>query len=273
MDWKKFAVQLFATEDADPGYVALAHARLPEDQKKRFMAAWVTYYHPGIAAQASEYHGDTFWKFLLGNYEKAPRASERRHFRGRAGQVALDAWRRQFKHPEEMVDYMRGDTYFDVREHSHSVPQIGPYFVWKFADVQERVFRDPCDFTGAAKYSPKVPQDGAKLISKIATVEQVYARIVTELNVKLHKAPPWHDRSFTIQEAETVCCVYHQYIGGGYWPMSRTAKMILRLAAYPCSTSSELIHALRPMYSIPGAKRWAEWVMSAEQRYKADPRA
>lgn len=246
MLWPEFATQLFAYEDADPMYYALQRADLPTPQKMRFMVGWCTYYHPGIAACASQYTGHKFWSYLTQQYATAPRASERRHFRGQAGLKALSAWRYLFPAPEKMVEHMQGDTYFDVREKAKTVPQIGQYFVWKFADVQERVFGIPCSFHEAARYSPKVPQEGAKLISQKWTIEETYTQIAKWLNQQLKAgAPPRYDRPYNMQEAETVCCVYHQYVGGSYWPMSRTAKAIIRLRAYRSSVSDHLIEQFR----------------------------
>jgi Alpha-glutamyl/putrescinyl thymine pyrophosphorylase clade 2 len=268
-EWLQFGRRLFSTEDADPMYYALARAELPIDQKERFMVGWVTYYQPGIAATASEKNDKAFWGYLRSVYAAAPRASERRHFRGQAGEKALREWQRHFPYPEEMVRYMRGETYFHVKETAKDVPQIGPYFVWKFADVQERVFRIPCDFTGAEKFSPKVPQEGAKLISQTATTKQVYDLIIRHMSDM--KSPPWYDRPINMQEAETVCCVFHQYVGGGYTWMSRTAKAAKRLLAYPCDTSDALLEALMndrgigiPAVNKTAIRQWVDRVLGTE---------
>lgn len=246
VSWQKFGRRLFEEEDADPGYMLLARADMTPSQKMRFMAAWVTYYHPGIAARASEFRGPMFWAYLYSRYKDAPRASERRHFRGDQGMRALKQWSTVWqKMPEGLVLHMRGRTYFDVRVKAKTVPQIGPYFIWKFADVQDRVFRFPCDFTGAAPFSPKVPQEGAQIIGLPGdTVEQTYAMISHNLNRHGLLAPPWYDRPMNMQEAETVCCVYKQYLNGSYTWHSRTAKATKRLLAEPCMATDALIAAL-----------------------------
>lgn len=274
-NWRPFATRLFATEDADPGYILLARADLPTPQKMRFMAAWATYYNVGIAAKASQLSGLKFWDYLDAQYATAKRSSERRHFRGAAGLKALAQWREMFPKPEYMVQSMMGSTYFRVREHAKAVPQIGPYFVWKFADVQERVFRVPCDFTGSEKYSPKVPQEGAKLIDRYHNITHVYKLIVEHLNAHignnmLHQAPPWHDRPYNVQEAETVCCIFHQYESGGYWWNSRTAKAVRRLLSEPCSAADALLEGLlkkrMPQWSHASARDWADSILSQEPK-------
>lgn len=269
MHWQDFAVELFHTLDADPLYGALAHAELSEAQKLRYMVGWVAYYNPGVAAKASEYTDRRFWSYLFQQYGTAKRASERRHFRGAAGLTALRTWERMFPQPEQLALYMRGATYFEVRHKAQTVPQFGTYFTWKWGDVQERVFRAPCDFTGAEKYSPKVPQEGAKLIDTKNDIARIYARIAAHLNAVLPRgAPPWYDRPYNMQEAETVCCVYHQYKGGGYWPGSRTAKAILRLHATPCDASHALLDAFQQhcpqLRNVRDSHAWATQLMEKE---------
>lgn len=281
MNWRQFAVQLFEDEDADPGYMMLARADIPEEQKIRFLVAWVTYYNPGIAACASiAGSSKRFWEYLFLQYPTAKRASERRHFRGAAGRLALTNWRVQFPNPEEMVAYLFSDTYFQVRGKAKHVPQIGAYFVWKFADIQERVFRIPCDFTGAESYSPKVPQIGAWMIKSeekfwqegCLTVAPIYKMIYDHLNKRQMRSPPWYDRPMNMQEAETVCCVYHQYLGGKYTRHSRTAKAVRRLLGNTCSATDTYLEALlrgptshdvdRPVFSNrKEAGQWSDQIL------------
>jgi len=252
MTWMKFAKLLFKLEDADPGYSMLYRADIHRYQKQRFMTAWCSFYNPGIAAAASEYRDAQFWDYLREQYPTAKRASERRHFRGKAGLNALDAWQRMFPKPEMMVDHMVGSTYFQVKEKAKSVPLIGVYYVWKFADVQERVFKIPCIFPPrAAAHSPNVPQQGALLIAPEATVLHTYTRIARYLN-KFMMAPPRFDRPFNMQEGETVCCVYKQYRNGKWAPHTRTAKATKSLLATPSKTGEEMLRAL---HESTGVKR------------------
>lgn len=228
--WQVFAENLFRTEDADPVYYAMARSGLDKDTLARFFVGWCTYYHPGVAADAAQHSGTRFWDTLQGWYETAPRATERRHFRGQAGLKALAAWQQKFPNPEDMVYAHFAPTYFECRRKLETLEQFGDYFYWKFADVQERVFQVPCSFQGAASYSPKVPREGARLIHATAPIEAIYEKIVEQLRPRL--APPWYDRPIGIQEAETVCCVYHQMVGGGYeYYGHRTDKAFKRLTA------------------------------------------
>lgn len=242
MTWKAFARKLFELEDSDPIYMSLGRADIPVYQKKRFMAAWVTFYNPGVAAKASELSSDKYWPYIYKIFPTAKRGSERRHFRGAQGHDALDSWQKMFPLPSKMVDYMEGKNYFEVKKNAETVLRIGPYFVFKFADVQERVFRKPCYFPPeAAAHSPDVPQQGAKLIFPDKTVLQAYNTIADYMNDEGMKSPPWYDRPMNMQEAETVCCVMKQYLHGKWAPYTRTAKAVKSLLATPSDTAEGML--------------------------------
>src|SRR5688572_2484357 len=86
----RFARDLFRYEEADPLYYALVRSGLNTATQQRYIVAMFnSFYHHGIAGRAAMFRGDSFWDYLLGIYDKAPRASERRHFRGKAGKNAL----------------------------------------------------------------------------------------------------------------------------------------------------------------------------------------
>lgn len=249
--WTTFTRNIFRDADADPGYYALMYADLPEDQKARVAVAWCAYYNLGIAARASEYKGAKFYKYLRDQYATAKRASERRHFRGRAGTEALEMWEAEFPKPEQMVSRItRGNaddsplTYAQVRARTDKVRMMGPYFAWKWCDLCEVLSGEPVDFRGSEKFSPKVPQEGAKLLFPDKTIAEAYAEIVRFAVFKGVTTLTGPDRAFGIQEAETVCCVYKQYRSGSYVYGSRTAKAIARLDSIESDTGATMAQAL-----------------------------
>lgn len=237
-DWRSFAKKLFELEDADPGYMLLARADIPATQKLRYVLAWCTYYNPGIAAIASDYHGTKFYDYLEKVYPTAQRASERRHFRGQAGLKALAQWRSLYPRPEDMVEACFAPTYLGVRKNMQHMAQMGDYFYWKLADIQDTVFGIPVDFTGCEKYMPKVPQQGAEIIHGIDNpykcwlgefnLVEVMRKVTTRVG---HMHHPLNDRRLLLQEAETVCCVFKQHVVGDYKYGFRTAKAVKRLRA------------------------------------------
>jgi hypothetical protein len=250
--WKTFTRMLYEEYDADPGYYAIMFSDLPLDQKKRIIVGWCAYYNLGLAARASAYTGKKFYATLWAMYDEQPpvkRGSERRHFRGEAGAQALRQWQELFPQPEGMVDYMftplrRKLTYFDIRERADQLRMMGPYFFWKWADLHEVVTGSPVDFSFAEKFSPPVPQEGAAMLFPGKAVDRAYGAIVEWARGKGIVTPTGPTRPFDVQEAETVCCVYHQYASGRYEYGMRTGKAIGRLAENPCGASEAMIEAL-----------------------------
>jgi len=230
-DWRKFASMMFRLEDADPGYMLLKRAELSYDQKLRYVLAWCTYYNPGIAAIASAYKGKKFYEYLHAVYGVAQRASERRHFRGQAGYKALTQWQAKFPAPEDMIEACYSKTYLGVRKNMQDMVQMGDYFYWKLADIWDTVFDYPVDFTGCEKYMPKVPKQGAELISELESTcfsLPVVMGTVTDY-VSGIKYPVKGVRKLALQEAETVCCVFKQHVAGDYHYGYRSAKAYKRL--------------------------------------------
>lgn len=258
MSWQEFAKLLFKLEDADPIYYALARTKISLNQKRRFVVGWCTYYNPGVAAAASEHLSSKFYEYLILEYANAKRASERRHFRGTAGMDAITSWRERFPEPEGLAQHMVGADYFEVAAHAKEIKSYGSYFSWKWADLQERVFNLPCSFPPeCAKFSPKVPQQGAKLIRQDWPVEKVYKLIVDYMGKAGFKAPPSYNRLLNFQEAESICCILKQYRHSKWAPHTRTAKATRSLIATSSDTSELMLKALHQRTGV--GRKDMEW--------------
>lgn len=270
--WQVFTKRIYKEWDADPGYYALQHTEMSSAQRLRAAVAWCAYYNLGIAADASEYEGKRFWDYLISIYPTAKRATERRHFRGQQGMLALEQWRTSWKNPESLAEFMfNGEhTYFGIRRQGQKVRQYGDYFYWKWCDLHEVLGFGPVDMTGSERHSPKLPQQGAMLIFEMEAaqdnvaedinpedprmvVPEVY-QVIREFGRK-NKVPPrtTRNRAFGIQEAETVCCVYKQMHSGSYLYGTRTAKAVRRLRAAGSGTAQQMAEALLELspYSEP----------------------
>lgn len=229
-DWRKFANQMFKLEDADPGYMLLRRADLPLAQKLRYVLAWCTFYNPGLAARASDFQGAKFYEFLRYVYPHAKRASERRHFRGQSGLKALAQWQSLYPKPEAMIEACFASSYLQVRKNMSHMAQMGDYFYWKLADIQDTVMGKPVDFTGCEKYMPKVPKQGADMIGdmeNLFTLEVIMGVVTAHVSKLAY--PVKEDRKLALQEAETVCCVFKQHVVGDYKFGFRSAKAYNRL--------------------------------------------
>lgn len=248
-DWRKFATLMFKLEDADPGYMLLRRAELSVAQKLRYVLAWCTFYNPGLAARASDFQGAKFYDFLRSVYPIAKRASERRHFRGQAGLKALAQWQALYPKPEAMVEACFGSSYLQVRKNMQHMAQMGDYFYWKLADIQDTVMGKPVDFTGCERYMPKVPKQGADMIGDLEnlfTLEHIMG-VVTEHVSKLDY-PVKEGRKLALQEAETVCCVFKQHVVGDYHFGFRSAKAFNRLRGMEAETKTASV-LLEGMYA------------------------
>jgi len=229
-DWRKFAEIMFRLEDADPGYMLLKRAELDQATKMRYVLAWCTYYNPGVAAVACQFQGAKFYEFLRHVFPSAKRASERRHFRGQAGQKALMQWQSLYPKPEAMIEATHGKSYLQVRKNMQHMAQMGDYFYWKLADIWDTVFDEVVDFTGCEKHMPKVPKQGAYIIGdhlNLFTLEIIMGDITR--HIKDIPYPVKGGRKLALQEAETVCCVFKQHVVGDYQYGFRSAKAWKRL--------------------------------------------
>lgn len=256
-DWRRFANLMFKYEDADPGYMLLARAKLTYAQKLRYVLAWCTYYNPGIAAVASQYENEKFYGYLLSVYPTAKRASERRHFRGQAGMKALHQWMHAYPKPEAMVEACFGPTYTHVRKNMQGMTQMGEYFYWKLADIQDTVFGEEVDFTGCERYMPKVPKQGAEIIAQLehpglnhmndAWLRDTMTRVTKHISKLKHPFSP--HRPLKLQEAETVCCVFKQHVSGKYGIGYRSAKAEARLLAHQKDAPKTVYALLEGLYA------------------------
>lgn len=229
-DWRKFAEVMFKLEDADPGYMLLKRAELDRATKMRYVLAWCAYYNPGVAAVACQFQGAKFYEYLRRVFPSAKRASERRHFRGQAGQKALMQWQDLYPKPEAMIEATHGTSYLQVRKNMQHMAQMGDYFYWKLADIWDTVFDEVVDFTGCEKYMPKVPQQGAEMIGDQENLfTLVHIMGVVTAHVAKIPYPVKGERKLALQEAETVCCVFKQHVVGDYQYGFRSAKAWKRL--------------------------------------------
>lgn len=244
--WQSFTRKLFETEDSDPGYMAISRCGLPMAQRKRICVAWCAYYNLGIASEASQYTGKDFWKFLSRIYQTAKRNTERRHFRGAAGMLALQEWERDFPQPEAMIDRLLGcePEYKAVYKAMRPIRQMGTYFMWKFCDIYDVLSGKKVNVLGSEDKMPELPKRGSKLLFPDLSYADACAKVVAFARKHGMTAPPHHNRPFCVNEAETVFCVYKQMQSGGYTYGLRTAKAVRRLSAHPCEASKAMLKGL-----------------------------
>ena len=215
MHWTQFAQYTILTDDLDPVYVALHKCGMPEDMLMRWCAAFVTYYHMGTACQVCTLQGDEFWTELWNRYDSAPRASERRHFRGEAGKKALRSWINTYGTPERFFQDCMQPSFMKLLQ--KGIPQIGHYFTWKCMDLREAVFGYDVDWTESEYHMVALPMQGLDILfpelagNRKANYAEALLRVVSEINHL--DAPPRYVRRCGVAEAETIACMAKAYYG------------------------------------------------------------
>lgn len=213
LSWQDFAAKTIVTDDLDPVYVALHKCGMPEDMLMRWCAAFVTYYHMGTASQICHLRGDEFWAELWNRYDTAPRASERRHFRGEAGKKAIRAWINTYGTPESFFTACMQPSFMKLLQ--MAIPQIGHYFTWKCMDLREAVFGYEVDWSESEYHMVALPMQGLDVIfpELVNKRKANYAEALLKVaeTISHIKAPPRYTRSCGVAEAETVCCMAKAY--------------------------------------------------------------
>jgi len=236
-----FGEHLLRTGDLDPVYIALTKMDFEQAHLHRWLIAYWCLYHCGAASWLSELKGREFWMGLLvaadnriptPSGQRWPRASERRHWRGKAAIDCVNALWKRFPNPEDMVSYIvgTGGSYEEVSARAKEMPLFGPWISFKICDMADRVLGIPVDFDEAAVFMFKDPVKAAAMVwqtkqrrhqsvTKILSVKpQVIKAVVTYLTEELKefKAPPLNDRPVNLQEIETVLCKWKSHMNGHY---------------------------------------------------------
>jgi hypothetical protein len=245
---EEFGRELLSTGDLDPVYTCLNGVQLSAAQKKRLCLAYWCFYHLGVAAKLSAETGPAFWEALaeaaanVGDPKPWPRGAERRHFRGQQAIAAVVELRHRYARPEHFCDYVfePGDgarpTYGGVAERVKEHRGFGPWIAFKIADMGERVFGYPVDFSDCELGIYKDPRQGAALVYvqralggtagyahdpwRYPITDQELRHVVAELIREFRKtklrAPPTFDREVNVQEIETILCKYKSHVKGHY---------------------------------------------------------
>lgn len=233
MNIHEFGSLLLDSGDLDPVYVALAGAKFPKDQMRRWLVAYWCFYSAGFASWVSEAEGETFWDLMedAGRNEKPspiggrwPRGRERRHFRGETSARSLRELRGRYPQPEDMVRSLeslapKDFPAFAMAAQDHS--GFGPWIAFKMADMLERLFGSEIAFDSAAVFMYAEPRAGAELWTGKQGDEAVLLAVdgLTRMFGDRH-APPGGERFVGLQEIETILCKWKSHQGGHYPPLS-----------------------------------------------------
>lgn len=233
-----FGKLLFTSGDLDPVYLALNGSKMEDDQLARWLVAYWSFYHCGLACWASERRGKAFWAALLEaarNETEAPcrgrwpRGTERRHFRGAAGLSAVEALRKRYgSTPEDMVEFM-ADGPLDVRsviDRASTHRLFGSWIGFKIADMLDAVVGLKVKQDDVSVFLYDTPRKSIleKLpllpIKQKGTEEELLERAMHWLRDELEDHPIPHKPKSKPDwfSLETVWCKHLSHMHGHYPP-------------------------------------------------------
>lgn len=228
----KFGKIMLETNDLDPIYVMLHASKMPRDQLKRWILAYVCYYNAGVATFCSEVTGAEFWARLRkGHEDKWPRGAERRHFRGGTSDYVTSWLPKTYETPEEAIDFLVGKK--SERKFSQVIARVktwkyfGPWVAFKIADLIDRVLGYPVDFSDCRLDIYDTPKKGAELVIKLYGKDSDMNGVIDRLekHFSTFQAPPFYDRPINVQEIETILCKFHSH-SHGHYPVGKDTKEI-----------------------------------------------
>jgi len=212
--FEEFARVDIYTGDIDPVYFAIYRARehFGETWATRFAVAMLCYYHTGISAVAADFEGEEFWDHILQQYPTAPRAAERRHWRGQQGLNSLASMKSLSPNPNEFFHHLyplsgSGTYQFVKKACEKNLKGFGAYFVLKICDYMDRCLGMPItSYAGLAENLPTLPAQAAELLYPGRTAPTAFALACNRLEPLGLLAPPLFDRLIGPAEVETILC-------------------------------------------------------------------
>ena len=280
---REFGEHLLKTNDLDPVYVALVENRERWATVKlhRWLVAYWCYYDCGVASYLSELDNERFWTEMMCAavnsadepsplFERWPRASERRHFRGKAATSSvLDLKTKYGPWPETMITEIcaHAPSYAGVAKAVATHRGFGPWISFKVADMLDRVLGVHVDFTEAAVFMFKDPVRAAEMVFKEHMMKNmpdesaaffkikkdhhnmIIRGVVDHLTSKFSGflAPPFGDRPVGLQEVETILCKWKSHMNGHYPLGNDTREIKNRLrpwAKINCKTAYEFLEKM-----------------------------
>lgn len=213
-NWGQFARITVQTHDLDPMYDFINNARQVKGQTwaDKFALHFFMFYDAGGAAAAADHNGD-FWKYVLDNFDKFKRGTERRHYRSEKGFKAAKRLS-SFGSPSNVWENMYRQNYTDMVNNIKDKffgCEIGPYFMWKAYDLMDRGLGLSISLTldEAARNIPDEPRKCAAVVFPDLSLKEVLAKVAVQIQDL--PAPGSDNRTCSYSEAETVLCMMKGY--------------------------------------------------------------
>ncbi len=224
LDPVEFGRQLIKSQDLDPTYVVLWSMEWSKEKQCKFLLSYWCFYHFGTAAWITSQ--PNYWTAFTtaAGSKDYPRASERRHFRGKAATDAVLELLRRNLTPSELISglnpNLEAESLLNVMQRVQEWRGFGSWISFKVADMLERLNLAKISFQPDDVFRMyESPRLGAEYIAKQAGwAGDPYKYAYNLLNKKLGHmlAPPRFERKINIQEIETVLCKYLSHVNGRY---------------------------------------------------------
>lgn len=224
-----FGRELIKTRDLDPVYVVLHEADWTIPKLCNWLLAYFCFYHCGTASWIAE---GPYWDRLhaAAASKDYPRASERRHFRGKAALLAVEELINSGQDPHNIIYRMTagGNPPLDeIMERVKRLRGFGNWIAFKVADMLERLNLCSVQFTKFDIYNIyDSPAEGAALMWQYHGASQEYGghdsvemwayHSLMGSSIGRLKAPPRYERTINAQEVETILCKFKSHLNGHY---------------------------------------------------------
>lgn len=260
--FEEFMFVDIVTGDSDPVYWAIARAKgdiaFGPQWATRFCVAMLAYYHTGVAFQAAEIsNGDEFWNYLTEGFAKFPRGSERRHFRGANGAVALATMRNWAPDPHDFFTKFTSDRtdYWMIRNkcEKHLI-QFGPYFQLKVCDYMDRCLDLPiASFAGLNKNLPTEPSRALEVMFPGVHPTDSFLTLCKRIDSACIVAAPDFKRAAGPAEVETSLCGWKTTKFSGNWMGADIADKRAALTGFlPGNHRAEMFASMMPPHVPKG---------------------
>lgn len=249
-----FGRRLVETEDLDPVYCMLHNAQLEQRKLKRWLLAYLCFYHCGTASWIVDQPDYWFGMKMAASSKRWPRSSERRHFRGEFATKAVEALSASgVNNIFSMLTDAQPLALATMMKRVKTLYGFGDWIAFKVADVLERLGLCKILFHDADTFLFDSPKAGAELVvEKYATggyraslPASQWAFDYLKRHLGDMEAPPRYERKLNGQEFETILCKWIAHMEGRY-PVGKDITEIRHglLKFSTCKTSQLLLKCL-----------------------------